>query len=236
MFSVAQSPRPLIFAHRGASVEASENSLAAFRRAIAVRADGIELDARVTRDGVAVVFHDANLRRLTGKTGRIDRLTWRELTQFRLPNGEGIPRLADVLRLTRGKLIVQIEIKAGTPVAPVVRAVQAARATASVVLASFDAALVRAAARLAPAVPRMLISEGRASPTALVRQLAACSAGGLSVDFRAVKGADWVRFLHSRGVAVWCWTVNDAAVARRLAGWEIQAVLGDNPALLRRAL
>lgn len=233
---VANVPRPLIFAHRGASAEETENSLAAFRRALAGRVDGIELDVRATRDGVAVVFHDADLRRLAGARERVAALTWRELRRHRLPNGESIPRLLDVLRLTRGRAVAQIEIKAGTPVAPVVRAVRAARAEAWVVLASFDAALVTEAARLAPTVPRMLISAGRRTPAALVRQAAACEAGGLSVDYRAVRGAAWVAYFRARGLSVWCWTVNDAVVARRLAGWGVQALLGDNPALLRRVV
>jgi glycerophosphoryl diester phosphodiesterase len=227
---------PLIFAHRGASAEHPENSRAAFRRALALRADGIELDVRVTRDGVAVVHHDAGLRRLTGARARIDAVRWAELKKLRLPNGEGIPRLADVLRLTRGRLIVQVEIKPGTPVAPVVRAVRAARAADWVVLASFEAAAVRAAGRLAPEVPRMFISEGRLAPPVLVRRLAALGAAGISVNFRAIRGAAWVRYFQARGYAVWCWTVNDARAARRLAGWGVGAVLGDNPALLRRTL
>lgn len=233
---MASAFRPLIFAHRGASAERPENTLAAFRRALALRVDGIELDVRATRDGVAVVFHDADLRRLAGRRERIDKLTWNELRRVELPAGERVPRLVDVLRLTRERAVVQIEIKAGTPVAPVVCAVAAARAKGAVVLASFDAGLVREAGRLAPDLPRMLISEGRGSPAALARRVAACGASGLSVDFRAVRDAAWVGYFRARGLPVWCWTVNAAAPARRLARWGVAALLGDNPALLRRTL
>ncbi|MBX3737523.1 MAG: glycerophosphodiester phosphodiesterase [Candidatus Didemnitutus sp.] len=233
---MALSSRPLIIAHRGASAERPENTLAAFRRALALRVDGIELDVHVTRDGVPVVFHDADLRRLTGVRGRIASRTWRELRPLRVRGVEPIPRLVDVLRLTRGRCVVQIELKAGVPVAPVVRAVQAARASDAVILASFSAALVRDARRLAPAIPRMLISEGRAAPAALVRQLAACDAAGLSVNHRAICSAAWVRGITSRGFGVWSWTVNEAHVARQLAGWGVGGLLGDNPALLRAAV
>lgn len=225
--------RPLIIAHRGASAERPENTLAAFRRALALKVDGIELDVHVTRDGVPVVFHDDDLRRLTGVRGRLAARTWRELRSLRVRGLEPIPRLVDVLRLTRRRCIVQIEIKPGVPVAPIVRAVRAARAADAVILASFSGALVRAASQLAPAIPRMLISEGRATPAALVRQLAACGAAGLSVNHRAIRSAAWVRGLAARGFSVWSWTVNDARVARRLAGWGVDGLLGDNPALLR---
>ena len=232
MYSVCSVVSPLIIAHRGVSAEKPENTLAAFRRALALDVDGIELDVRVTRDGVAVVFHDDTLRRLTGTGGRVAGQTWAELRLLRVHGREPIPRLVDVLRLTRGLAVVQIELKSG-PVAATVRAIKAARAAEWVILASFDPRLVAEARQLAPAIPRLLISEGRAAPAWLVRRLAAIGASGLSVDQRAVRSAAWVRHFHMRGYAVWAWTVNDPAVARRLAGWGVNALLGDDPALLK---
>lgn len=228
--------RPLIIAHRGASAEAPENTLAAFRRALALRVDGIELDVQVTQDGVPVVFHDAGLKRVTGTRGRLTAKSWPELAALRVRGTEPIPRLVDILRLTRCRAVVQIELKAGVSVAPVIRAIMTARAAAWVILASFEPKLVRETQRLAPAVPRMLISEGRRSPATLARQLAALEASGLSVNHRAVRDADWVAYFHARGHAVWSWTINDARTARQLAGWGIDGLLGDNPSLLRRSL
>lgn len=225
---------PLVIAHRGASAERPENTRAAFRRALALGVDGIELDVHVTRDGVPVVFHDSTLRRLTGRPGRLVAHTWEQLARLRiLGSDEPIPRLTDALRLTRRRALVQIELKPGTPVAPVLRAVRAAAATDRVILASFSPALVREAGRLAPRVPRMLISEGRGAPPALARRLAELGAAGLSVAHEAIRDATWVRYFHARGFAVWTWTVNDRATARRLAGWGVDALLGDNPALMR---
>lgn len=226
---------PLIIAHRGASAEQPENTLASFRRALALEVDGIELDVRVTRDGVPVVFHDAALRRLTGTAGRVAGKTWAELRSLRVRSREPIPRLTDVLHLTRGLTVVQIELKSG-PVAPIIRAIKAARATEWVILASFDHRLVIEARKLAPAIPRMLISEGRVAPALLVRRLAACGATGLSVNQRAVRSAAWVRHFQMRGYALWSWTVNDPATAGRLAGWGVDALLGDDPALLKSSL
>ncbi len=229
-------PLPLIIAHRGASAEKPENTLDAFRRALAFRVDGIELDVHLSRDGVPVVFHDASLHRLTGARGRVTAKSWRELSLLCVHGIEPIPRLVDVLRLTRGRAIVQIDLKAGTPVAPVLRAVKAARAMEWVILASLGAATVKEAARLAPTVPRMLISEGKRTPAALARQLAACSASGLSVNHRAVRSAAFVHYFHARSFSVWCWTVNDPAVATRLVRRGVDGILGDNPALLHGAV
>ncbi|MBI2813476.1 MAG: glycerophosphodiester phosphodiesterase [Opitutae bacterium] len=226
----------LVIAHRGASAEKPENTLAAFRRALALKADGIELDVQVTRDGVPAVFHDAGLRRLTGRPGRLADHTWRELKELRVAGTEPIPRLADALALVRGRAVVQIELKRGATVAPVVRAVRRARATRWVILASFEAPLVRAAAKLAPDIPRMLISAGRGGAGKLLRQMTAAGAGGLSLRHRAVRNRAMVAAIHAGGATLWCWTVNDAATARRLAEWGVGALIGDNPGLLRGAV
>lgn len=226
---------PLIIAHRGASAERPENTLAAFRRALALEVDGIELDVRVTRDGVPVVFHDPTLRRMTGRAGRVAAKTWAELAALPVRGAEPMPRLVDVLRLTRGLAVVQLELKSG-PVEPIVHAIRSARAAEWVILASFDRRLVASARALAPAIPRMLISEGREAPAALIRRLAACGAGGLSVNHRAIRSEAWVNHFQARGYAVWTWTVNDPVAARRLAGWGVDALLSDDPALMRDAV
>jgi glycerophosphoryl diester phosphodiesterase len=228
-------PQPLIIAHRGASAEKPENTLAAFRRALALEVDGIELDVHVTGDGVPVVFHDASLSRLTGAHGRIARKTWAELQTLQVLGREPIPRLVDVLRLTRGLAVVQIEIKGG-PLAPIIQAIHAARATGWVILASFHAKWIAAARLVDPTIPRMLISEGRSAPLSLVKRLAACGAVGLSVNHEAIRSAVWIKYFQQRGYGVWSWTVNEPTVAKRLGGWGIDAILSDDPALMRRGV
>ena len=226
---------PLIIAHRGASAEAPENTLAAFRRAVALKADGIELDVQLTCDSIPVVFHDSSLLRLTGQRGLVTAKTWPELKNLRIQDSsEGIPRLVDVLTFIRRRIVVQIELKRGVAVAPVVAAIKKARASAWVILASFELDLVCAAAELAPTIPRMLISEGRRSTATLLAQLEACTAHGLSVNHRAVRTANYASHFQDRGFTVWCWTVNDTRRARQLAGWGIDGLVGDNPALLKR--
>jgi len=232
----APVPVPLLIAHRGASAEKPENTLAAFARALALGVDAIELDVHVTRDGVPVVFHDDTLPRLTGARGRIAARNWADLAALRVRGAEPIPRLVEVLRLTRTRTVVQIEIKPGVPVPPVLRAVKAAGALKAVIFASFAPGVLRAARELAPAAPRMLISDGRRAPSSLAAQLAICQANGLSVNHRAVRDAAWLRYFQARGYAVWCWTVNDARRARQLAGWGVDGLVGDNPALMQRVV
>jgi glycerophosphoryl diester phosphodiesterase len=235
--------RPLVIAHRGASAEAPENTLAAFDLALVLGADGIELDVQTTRDGVPVVFHDATLARLTGQRGRIACFTREDLRAVRV-QGEPIPSLAEVLALVRHRAVVQIEIKRGVPVAPVVAAVLRARAAAHVMFASFESAVVDEVRRLAPRIPRMLIAEGRgrprtafrSPPAGLLSTLTALAATGVSMDYRAIRSPDFIAALKSQGLCVWCWTVNRPHTMLRLATWGVDAILSDNPALLKSTL
>lgn len=119
-------PQPLtdagdiwVIAHRGASKSAPENTLSAFQMAMDQGSDMIELDIRLSQDGQIVVFHDKTLKRTTNGEGRVDALTFAELQ--RLDAGswfgshhfeeERIPLLRDVLSLTAGKIMLNIEIK-----------------------------------------------------------------------------------------------------------------------------
>lgn len=235
--------RLLRVAHRGASREAPENTLRALKRALELGVDAIEVDARLTRDGAPVLFHDANLRRLARASGRVEDLTRAELQAYRV-GGEPIPTLGEALQLVRGRAILHIEVKPGEQLGPILKSVRDAEAEHWVVLGSFDAGLVGQMTSLAPEIPRLLISEGpgrkvRGSLPAALRlagQIAATGAGGVSLDRRAVRDEAFVRALHARGFSLWCWTVNGTREMRRLAAWGVDAILSDDPARLATAL
>ena len=91
--------RPLTIAHRGASGHRTENTPAAFALASDLFAEMWELDLRMSADGVAVVSHDDNLARVTGRGLRISGATWSEICSVRLPDGQFAPRLEDVVDL-----------------------------------------------------------------------------------------------------------------------------------------
>jgi glycerophosphoryl diester phosphodiesterase len=109
---------PIIVAHRGASADAPENTLAAFEEAIRQGADAIELDVRLSRDGEVVVFHDATLGRTTDGRGFVSRKSLSQLKELDAGSwfdetfsGECIPTLAEVLKLVRGRIGINIELK-----------------------------------------------------------------------------------------------------------------------------
>ena len=98
--------RPTVIAHRGASGYEYENSRAAFRRALMLDADAIELDVHATSDGVLVVHHDPEIPGF----GPIANLTRAEARQLRIRNGETLPLLQEVLDLV-GNMTVWVEVK-----------------------------------------------------------------------------------------------------------------------------
>lgn len=151
--------RPLLLGHRGVPLLHQENTLAGLRRALELGIDGVEFDVFKTRDGRIVVFHDEDTERLTGVKGNITAMTWDEVSRLRIqrridmgddrlieyPDEERIPLLEEVLEEFRGKLLMNIEMKAyapnwgrrhtGTEVARVIRR---CGAQDSVVVTSFD--------------------------------------------------------------------------------------------------
>jgi glycerophosphoryl diester phosphodiesterase len=254
---------PLVIAHRGASVEAPENTLRAFARALELGVDGIELDVQVTRDGIPVVFHDYTLTRLTGTRGRLVDRTWAELKELRV-QAEPIPALADALSLTRKRAMLQIEIKKGASVVPVLAAIRKTASAKYVILASFEHDILREAAALAPKLPRMLIvdkpnrfytknakdepskaSAIRHSPFGirhssfamkLLQTMESVGAVGVSIDHRAITSPLFVETIHRHGAQLWCWTVDDSRTMRRLSNYSVDAILTNDPAKLIKVL
>ncbi len=100
-----------VIAHRGWSAKYPENTLLAFREAIALGADAIEFDVRRSKDGELVISHDAEVSRTTNGKGDISKLTFSKLRTFNAGQGERIPTLREVLELGKGKIAFQCEIK-----------------------------------------------------------------------------------------------------------------------------
>ena len=239
--------RPLLWAHRGASRDAPENTLAAFKLAAAQRADGVELDAQLCASGEVVVLLDESLGRTTGAPGLVTETSWQRLRtldagafkgeQFR---GERIPLLSEVLEAVPG-LLVNVELKCESfaddgLVARTVACVREVRAEGRVLFSSFNPLLLRRARALAPGIERALLFEAGAPwllRSAATAPLLGCSAlhpEGVLATPEAV--ARW----RSRGYRLACWTVDDPAQARAL--WErgVTGLITNAPAALRAAL
>jgi len=251
---------PLIIGHRGASALAPENSLAAFHRAIADGADGIEFDVRLSRDGVAVVIHDATLER----TGRVRRkvadLTAAELqstgigkwfTQSRRTIGvidqdfadERVPLLAQVFELfkaNRGRLYLEMKADEGEGsdlVAEVVRMIQETAVRDRVVVECFDLGLIEAVKKRAARIRTAALFEPRLSrPRTFVRSDYSRRAADAGADEIALHHALANRRNIEEAIRlnqnVVLWTIDKPSWVAKARDWGIMALITNNPSVL----
>lgn len=233
-----------IWGHRGSHGSGGplENTVAAFERAIAEGADGIEFDVHLSADGVPMVFHDEALDRLTDDADpvRLEALTAAELIARRLCADARMPTLADVFDGFLGRIPLNVEVKTPAAVDAVARLL-AGRGTEGVMLSSFYPSAVRAAADRMPAIPRGYIVEPLLSP----RGWAPAFAPFLHLN--RLGATHWhphhrlvhrplVAALRRQGIAVNVWTVNDPAAARRMARCGVDGIMTDRPGWMRRVL
>ena len=224
---------PELIAHRGASRECPENTLAAFLRAVELGTDGIELDVHLTADGVLAVHHDAVLPEtpsaaLSGRAIRT--LTAEQLRTFRI-RGEPVPVLIEVLEAVGSYVGVYCELKGALTAAPAVELLLDGPRRPSV--HAFDHRQVAEARHLAPSIPRgILESSYHLDPTGA---MASVDARDLWMYWEMID-EPLVTAVHARGGRVVAWTVNDAESMRVLAKLGVDALCTDDVALARRTL
>lgn len=221
--------QPEIVAHRGASRERPENTLAAFRRAVELGADAVELDVHRTVDGVIVVHHDPEIP----GAGPITALSAAQVASQRV-RGEPIPTLAEVIAAVGGTLRLYVELKGGDTVPGVLAALrEAAQDHDRSAVHCFDHRLVAQAAALDGTVPRGVLEVSYpVDPTSAAR---AVQARDLWRQRDFIDEA-LVRTAHAEGRRVVGWTVNDADLMRRFAAWGVDAICTDDVALARATL
>lgn len=225
-----------LIAHRGASREKPENTLSAFRRALELDADGVELDVHATRDGVVVVHHDP-VPRGTPEDGALARraivdLSLDELAGFRIGDSERIPTLEEVLVLVGGRADVYVEIKGAAIEAAVVDVIRRSPAPARCAVHSFDHRVPRNVRALAPEIRTgILLTSYLLDPMVALRD-----AGALDLWQQwELIDPPLVALAHEGGARVIAWTVNDRRRAGQLADWGVDAICTDTLPTIRQA-
>lgn len=218
---------PAIIAHRGASAYELENTLAAFRKAVALGADGVELDVHTTMDGAFVVHHDDEVH------GRhIADHSLADLRERPLSNGEVLPTLEEAFTAIGPDVDVYVEVKS-LPEAHQGAFLKALTRTTNVHVHSFDHRLIL---RLVSARPGLSAGVLSASyPLDPVPQVRAAGANTLW-QHRELVDAPLVAQAHADSVTVITWTVNRPADARRLAALGVDGLCTDAPDRIREAL
>lgn len=220
-------PSPRILAHRGASGDAYENSLAAFELARRQGADGVELDIHATRDGRLIVHHDPEIPGV----GPIRDLEFPALAGVRLPNGEGIPSLKGALAVLGG-LEVWIELKALPKEADstLLAVIAAAPTPGQCAVHSFDHRIIARLGARSPALRRGILSVSY--PVDPVGPMAAAGAIALWQEWHLID-AELVAQVHRRGGELIAWSVQDSDTYQALAALGVDGACGNYPLRLR---
>jgi glycerophosphoryl diester phosphodiesterase len=232
--------RPVIVAHRGGAAVAPENTLAAARQAIADGFDWIEIDVHESRDGQVMVIHDKDLKRV----GKTERVVWAtdaaelekvDVGSWLAPKfkDERIPTLGQLLDVCKDKIGVIIELKQfhhGQRLEEsVVEIVKQHGMQDQVMAMSFDAAIARKVKSLRPDWKvGWLTKEAVADP------------GTVDADFLGINHEhatpELIKAAHRRSLPVFVWTVNEPELAATIAGHGADAIITDNPLMVRGVL
>lgn len=245
--------RPRVYAHRGGSALGPENTIAAFDIGLAAGADGLELDVRLSADGIPVVVHDPTLDRTTDATGPVSAKSADELARVDAGcrftdsagatpfagQGIGVPALADVLRRYPGvPTIIELKVDTEDFGIRVAQTVCAEDAADRVCLAGYGFRSARGARQGLP-------SSGASACDTEVRRALHCSWIGWPLrgmpyhGYQVPERSGWLRVVsprfvrqaHQSGFAVEVWTVDEQADMDRLLTWGVDGLISNRPDL-----
>jgi glycerophosphoryl diester phosphodiesterase len=234
-----------VTSHAACKGHAPENTLAGIEAALRLGADAIEIDVHCTSDGVPVLIHDDAVDRTTDGTGIVHEMTLATVRaldagarqfapQFQ---GQRIPTLAEVLDLTAGKALLQIEIKQPGIEEQVAAAVRDAGAIASCETHSFFPKIVRAMRDVEPRMAAALLTDGRrvVDWQEFFSFALSLDAQGVSV-YHSLATPERVRQGQLRSLTFMVWTVDDEADMRTMIDAGVDSICSNFPDLVRKAV
>ena len=225
-----------VMAHRGASTETPENTMAAFQKAIDDMADYIELDVQLTSDGEVIVMHDSNAYRTTGVDENIANMTYKEVRRLDAGSwysveykGEKVPGLREVLELAQGKIKLNIELK------PADNSEELARKTVALiekynmendcVITSFSSSALSAAKSCDENIRVGYILSAAYGDYYDMKNIDFFSVNAAFLSKRTIDA------IHNSGKQVYAWTVNNKDSIKNLTNKGVDGVITDNPVL-----
>lgn len=246
---------PEIIAHRGASWDAPENTMASFQLAWAMDADAVELDTFITADGELVAFHDRSTQRITGQDGLVEERTFAELREldygaWKGPQWEGepIPLLEEALStLSRGKRIFvepKSDVRIVRPMLEVFDRID--HLSHQLVVIAFSYEVAAETKRLCPRTPVYWLegfsrdeTTGTYSPTIeeIVERAVAANLDGVNLRFVGpATEPEGVALIREAGLGFYVWTVNDIHDAQRAVELGVDGITTDRPSWMKKQL
>ncbi len=240
--------QPLVLAHRGASAYAPENTLAAFRLAFEMGADGIEVDATLTQDRVPVILHDDTVDRTTNGKGAIKQMALAEAQRLDAGSwfnqkfhGEKIPTLEQVLAEFGTRGLVNIELKSRFPQRDglelaVAQVIERTHTAERVLISSFNPLSLYRIMKIEPRWPRGLIYSPHL-PIYLSRAwLRSIARANALHPAHSLINSEFVAWARRKGYRINTWTVDDPIEMKRLMALGVDAIMTNKPDLLREVV
>jgi glycerophosphoryl diester phosphodiesterase len=218
--------KPLIIAHRGASINIDENTLASFQEAIELHADMIEFDVQETLDHVAIVFHDADLKRTTNGSGLVSEHTFDSIKKLATKSGYPISSLEESLHFLKDKIDIIIELKevSASSIIPLIKNI---KGSYNFLIGSFSSKLLKEFKDF------QLI--GILDDSARLDEFLNIPVSYLALDATLISD-ELMKRLKEKKITVFAWTVDDLKLAQKLAYMGVDGIITNNPKKLKQCL
>ena len=229
-----EESKVLIIAHRGANKLAPENTLKAFEKAIELGADFVEFDTHASKDGEIVIMHDENTLRTAGYDGLIKDMTLEELKQLDCGAGEKIPTLKELIQLAKGKINLQLEIKAKGITGEIVKILRDSGLIDSTIISSFHHGELDKIEQLEPRLKLASLILGIRKNKS-IRE-------AKKQDYYAIHplhrlaSSKFVRKAHENGIKINAWTVDSEKRMKKLIKRGIDGLITNDVEAAKKVL
>ena len=232
----------VIIAHRGASNLAPENTLKAFKKAIELKADYIEFDVHQSNDGEIVIMHDANTFRTTRHLGSIKEMTLEELKQLDCGDGEKIPTLQELIKIAKGKIGLNCEVKARGFAKQIVNILKEEEIIESTIISSFKHDVLLRIQKLEPRIKLASLEPTRTgwvrswlSRKKLIRVTINNKFYAINPLFKLVNKRFVIK-AHGNNVKIFPWTVNSDSAIKKLINLSVDGIITNKVSRARELL
>ncbi len=229
----------LIIGHKGASSIAPENTLKSFQKAIELKADYVEFDIHLTKDGEIVIIHDSDTFNATGVKGLINDMTLDQIKSLDAGEGEKIPTLRELISIARKKMGLQIEIKSTNLLDKLINILREKHLISTSIVSSFILGELLKLKLLEPSVKvGLLLSEDMVRPKLIKRKIKKVAENNFYSIHPPFDTTDKeiVDFAHSYGLKVIVWTVNDREIMEKLIEIGVDGIITDDISLANEVL
>ena len=230
-----------VLAHRGGSFESFENTIESFYYSQSLGCKFIETDVQISSDGIPYIFHDETLTRLLGKNDVFSNLDSSEIEDLRIFESHKIPRLDETLQ-TFPDMYFQIDVKTDEVAMPALEVIHKCRAEDRVCIASFNSSRL---SKVNNKYPEICLSMGPnevgkmlLSSFGLYKKTIMGDCLQVPMYYYGIKVVTkrFIDFIHSKGLKICVWTINDEKTFRKLIEMKVDGIITDKPKFLYEVL